>query len=351
MKTREVWDVMETATGSREQPLMMGITTAGSDRAGICYEQRTYTTKLLQGSAIDESYFGIIYTIDENDDWTNPATWAKANPNLGVSVYMDDLQRKCDKAREMPAAQNNFKTKHLDVWVSADSAWMNMLKWDACAELIDFDEFDGAETYLGLDLASRIDMAAMLSLWPKQINGQTHYYVKGNYWLPQQTIENSKNSQYAGWAESGLLTVTPGDTIDFDYIEDDIKEIDKRYQVKQIGYDPHQATQLSTRMIAEGLPMVEIRPSVLNFSEPMKELESMVLDKRIHHDGDPILTWMVSNVVCHYDKKDNIYPNKQRVDDKIDGVVALLMALGRAITEEIKGPSVYEKRGIIRLDQ
>ena len=144
---------------------------------------------------------------------------------------------------------------------------------------------------------------------------------------------------------------TPGDTIDFDYIEDDIKEIDKRYQVKQIGYDPHQATQLSTRMIAEGLPMVEIRPSVLNFSEPMKELESMVLDKRIHHDGDPILTWMVSNVVCHYDKKDNIYPNKQRADDKIDGVVALLMALGRAITEEIKGPSVYEKRGIIRLDQ
>ena len=351
MRTREVWDVCETATGSREQPLMFGITTAGSNRAGICYEQRDYVVKLLTGVSIDETYFGIIYTIDEGDEWTDPATWGKANPNLGISVNIDDLKRKADKARAMPAALNNFLTKHLNVWVNADVAWMNMEKYDNCFDQ-DFNiaDFAGADCYIGLDLATRIDIAALVKLFPREINGEQHYFIEGDYYLPEQTIINTGNAQYAGWAEAGLLTVTPGDTIDFDYIEEEIKAAADAYQVVEIPYDPHQATQLSTRMIAEGLPMVEMRPTVLNFSEPMKELESLVLQKRLHHNGDPILAWMVSNVVAHYDKKDNIYPNKERRENKIDGVVALIMALGRAIKAEIEGPSVYETRGIINLN-
>lgn len=348
MRTREVWDVVETATGSREQPLMFGITTAGSNRAGIAYEQRDYVVKILNGTAIDETYCGIIYTTDDGDDWTDSATWAKANPNLGVSVSLEDLKRKCDKAVAMPAAQNNFKTKHLNLWVNADVAWMNMQKWDACADTsYTVEDFAGQDCYIGLDLASRVDIAAKVKLFTRIINEKSHYFVFGTYYLPEQTIFEAKNDQYEGWAKQGLLTVTPGDTIDFSYIESDILEAAKSFNLIELPFDPHQATQLSTRMIAEGLPMVEMRANVLNFSEPMKELESLVLEGRLHHDGGPILTWMISNVVAHYDRKDNIYPNKERRENKIDGVVALIMALGRAIKAEISGPSVYEERGII----
>lgn len=348
MRSREVWDVIETATGSREQPLIIGITTAGSNRAGICYEQRDYVVKILNNVSIDESYFGLIYTIDENDDWTNPGVWEKANPNLGVSVNIDDLQRLCDKAKVMISAQNNFKTKRLNVWVNADSAWLNMIEWKKCSNINlnenDFQEFD---CWVGLDLASKIDLAALVRLYRKEIDGKYNYYLFGNYYLPQETIEQSKNDQYAGWAQSGLITVTPGNVIDYEYIEDDLIEITSTGNVQEIAFDPFQATQLSTRMISEGLPMVEMRPTVLNFSEPMKELESLILQGRFHHDGNNLFTWMISNVVAHLDKKDNIYPNKERPENKIDGPVALIMALGRAIKGDIEEPSVYEKRGII----
>lgn len=352
MRTREVWDVVETATGSREQPMIVAITTAGSNRAGICFEQREYTIKLLLKTAVDETYFGIIYTIDDDDDWTTPAAWEKANPNLGVSVYLDDLQRKCDKAVTMAGAQNNFKTKHLDVWVSADVAWMNMQAWDAMKdETLDENEFIGQECFNALDLASKKDIAANIKLFKKQIEGVTHYYVFGKYYLPEETIYTSPNDQYTGWMNEGLLTGTPGNVIDYEFIEADLLQAASDYQVVEYPYDPFQATQLSTRMLAEGLPMVEMRPTVLNFSEPMKELEALVLQKRIHHNGDPILTWMISNTVCHTDVKSNIYPRKanDREENKIDGVVALIMALGRAITVEIAGASVYESRGIITL--
>ena len=348
MRTREVWDVVETATGSREQPLIIGITTAGSNRAGICYEQRDYVAKILRRAVTDETYFGIIYTIDTDDDWTDPAMWAKANPNLGVSVFIDDLNRKCEKAKAMPAAQNNFKTKHLNIWVAADVAWMNMQKWELCEDkTLDLDQFEGQECYMGLDLASRIDIAAEIKLFSNQIDGKRHFYFFGRYYLPEETVYSARNDQYQGWMNSGHLTTTPGDTIDFEYIEDSLLETADRFNVLECAFDPHQATQLSTRMISLGLPMVPIRPNALNFSEPMKELESLTLQNRIHYNDDPIFTWMLSNVVAHYDKKDNIYPNKEREENKIDGPVALIMALNRAIKAEILGPSVYETRGIL----
>ncbi|MBT8046640.1 MAG: hypothetical protein KJN67_05705 [Pontiella sp.] len=349
MKTRAVWDVIETATGAREQPLLFAITTAGTNRAGICYELRDYTTKILKGTTIDSTFFGVIYTIDKDDDWTDPATWRKANPNYGVSVFPDDLQRLADKARAMPTAQNNYKTKRLNIWVNADSAWLNMLAYDSCKDEA-FPDLDGSDCYIGLDLASRIDIAAKVRLHPLEVDGKTHYFAKGKYYLPKKTVEESRNDSYEGWAEAGLLTVTPGDTIDYDFIETDILEDMERFNLIELPFDPYQATQLSTRMIAEGVPMVSVRPNVLNFSEPMKELESLILRGRFHHDGDPILAWMMSNVVAHLDKKDNIYPNKELPQNKIDGVICLIMALGRAINAEILGPSVYEERGIIQLN-
>ena len=311
-----------------------------------------YLVKILQKQAVDETFWGIIYTIDKEDTWHDESVWVKANPNLNVSVSLPDLQSKCEKAKVMPSAQNNFKTKHLNVWVNVDAAWMNMQEWESCAdESLTVDQFAGDACIVALDLASKIDIAARIQLFTKKIDGELHYYVFGKYYLPLETIRTKGNDMYSGWVEDGLLVATPGNIIDFDYIEEDLRSLSSDYQVDEVPYDPFQATQLSTRMMAEGFPMVEMRPTVLNFSEPMKELEALVLDKRIHHNGDKVLEWMMSNVVAHYDVKENIYPRKEvnNSANKIDGVVALIMALGRSITNAPPTKSVYEKRGVISL--
>lgn len=388
-KTREVYDVLEAAMGARSQPLLWVITTAGSNRAGVCYEVRTYGTKVLNntllqhpelservdgGSVVDETMFVAIYTIDDGDDWTDPQVWAKANPNLGVSVDAEDMERLCRKAQEMPSALPNFLTKRLNVWVNADSNWMDMRAWDRCGDQrLTFDQFYGEPCVGGLDLASKVDIASYMRLfWRDHGMGQClrcqgtgkeeeeacrrcdgtgktverHYYAFGKFYLPHDRIEATGNSQYAGWELEGRLITTPGNVIDFSRIEEDLISDVSLVEMQGVGFDPHQATQFSTRMMEEGIPMVEVRPTVLNFSEPMKELEALVLSGRFHHDGDPILSWMVSNVVCHRDHKGNIYPRKEREENKIDGVVALLMCLNLAMREEAVG-SIYETRGIM----
>lgn len=330
-KTRAVFDVIDSATGARDQSLLWMITTAGTDRTGICYEQRTHVTKILGGVVEDESFFGIIFTIDDGDDWADPACWPKANPNYGVSVLADDMESACRKALSMPSAVGNFLTKRLNVWVNADSAWMDMRAWDACANPdLRIEEFYGQRGYVSLDLASKVDIAAKIRLFPPSGDRQK-WAIFGTYYLPERAVENAHNSQYDGWRRSGWLTVTDGEVTDFDLIEDGVREDCALFDVAEVPFDPFQATQLSSHLLADNVPMVEMRPTVLNFSEPMKQLEALVLKGAIEHNGDPVLGWMISNVVCHRDQKDNIYPRKERPENKIDGVVAAIMALGRAI--------------------
>jgi phage terminase large subunit-like protein len=337
-KRRDVYDVLDTARGARDQSLLCSITTAGSDRAGICYEQRTYVVKVLERVFDDERYFGVVYTIDDDDDWTDPAVWPKANPNYGVSVLPDDFERSAREAMNKPSAQNNFLTKRLNVWVNADSAWMDMRAWDRCANpALRIDEFDGQDCIAAFDLASKVDIAAKIRLFKRG----KKYVAFGSYYLPEQAIEDGRNSQYSGWARMGRLTVTDGNVVDYERIENDLKEDAGRFALVEVPYDPFQAMQFSQRMMAEGINMVEMRATVLNFSEPMKELEKLVLEGNFEHDSDPVLAWMVSNVVCHRDQKDNIYPRKEREENKIDGVVALIMALGRAMAGQ-EHPDINE---------
>lgn len=346
-KTREVYDVIETSTGKRDQSLLWSITTAGSDRSGICYELRTYATKVLEGLTPDESLFAIIYTLDDGDDWTDEVSWRKANPNWGVSVMPEVIAQLAHKAMQMPAAQNNFKTKHLDVWVNADTAWMDMRAWDRCGDpTLDMADFEGEPSIFGLDLASKVDIAAKARLFWRTLDGVRHYYAFMQYYLPEQALVDGRNSQYFGWESEGRLRTTPGDVTDFDVIREEIVEESSRFEVKEIGFDPWQATQLATQLMAQGANMVEVRATVQNFSPAMKELDALVRSGRFHHDGDPVLAWMVSNVVCHMDAKENIYPRKERPENKIDGVVALLIALSRTLAEPIEGPSVYATRGL-----
>ena len=330
-KTRTVYDVVETGTGKRDNSLLWVITTAGSNRAGICYEVRTFVTKLLDGVVQDDSQFGIVYGLDDGDAWDTETALIKANPNWGISVRPEVLGPLQAKAMQLPSAINNFKTKHLNEWVNADTAWMDMRAWDACGNSsLDLDAFEGQPCWIGLDLASKTDIAALMLIFQHPEISDA-YVAFGKYYLPEDTVNRAGNSQYPGWMRTGRLTVTPGNVIDFSWIEADLLDMASRFGIQAVAFDPFQATQLSTRMLSEGLPMIEVRPTVLNFSEPMKTVEALVLQKKLIHDGDPVLAWMASNVVAHLDAKDNIYPRKERPENKIDGIVALIMAISRAI--------------------
>ena len=342
-KTRTVYDVVETATGKRDNSLLWVITTAGSDRAGICYEVRTGVTRMLDGVMEDERQFGIIHGLDEGDDWTHENALIKANPNWGVSIDADAVLSLQAKALQLPSAAAAFQTKHLNVWVSADSPWMDMRAWDACADTgLDLDAFEGQPCWIGLDLASKVDIAALVLVFRHGADG---FAVFCRHYLPEDAVQGATNSQYAGWARSGRLIETPGNVTDFDTIEADLRDIAARFAVQAVAFDPFQATQLSSHMLAEGMPMIEVRPTVLNFSEPMKALQALVLSNRLTHDGDPVLAWMASNVVARLDAKDNIYPRKERPENKIDAVVALIMALSRAMlgTPVTQGTSIYDE--------
>jgi len=346
-KTRAVYDVLDTATGARSQPLIIMITTAGSDRAGVCYEQRDYTVKVLERTVDDETWFGIIFTLDEGDAWHDPAVWRKANPNYGVSVLEDDMQAACRKALAMPSAQANFLTKRLNVWVNADSAWMDMQAWDRCANrALTIDQVKHLPCWIGLDLASKVDVAAKVYVF-RDIEAD-RYYLIPRFWLPERAVEQGRNSQYDGWKRAGHLQVTDGEVIDFDEIEESIAgdaggfpgDMQTLQDVRELPFDPWQATQMAGHLLEQGVPMVEYRQTVQNMSEPMKELEALVLQGKLEHDGNPVMTWMISNVVCHCDVKDNIYPRKERAENKIDGPVAAIMALGRATTGGDEAPDL-----------
>jgi phage terminase large subunit-like protein len=322
---RSVYDVLETATGSRQQPLMFNITTAGVDTSGICWDTRNYMVRILEGKVDDERFFGIIYTLDKNDNWQDEAVWLKANPNLGVSVYPDDLRSQAAKAAEVVGQQNAFLTKRMNVWVSSAVAWMNMRKWDTC-----IDEDMGQACYVGIDLASKIDVNSAAQVFSRQVEGEQHIYAFMRHWLPEAAVTEEPTGLYDGWVRSNHMRVTPGNIIDVDQIENDImEEIAGPFDLREVAVDPmHNSTQLSVHIAQAGIQTVDVRPTVLNFSEAMKWLEAFVKDERLHVNC-PVLTWMIGNVVVKEDYKDNIYPRKADVMKKIDGVIALLMAINR----------------------
>ena len=236
----------------------------------------------------------------------------------------------------------------MNQWVGAKQAWINMLFMQACRKRnLDLEQYKARQCFIGVDLASRNDIAAKVLLFPPQNTGEK-WSAFGQYYLPESILEEGGNDRYKAYHAEGWLTLTPGNIIDFEYIEDDLKEDRSKYEIKEVCYDPYQATQFSTRMSEEGFPMVEVGATVKNFSEPMKEVEAQILARNFIFQMDPVLTWMFGNVVAKLDKKDNIFPDKERPSQKIDGVVALIMAMNRAMAYK-NAVSVYEDRGILQL--
>lgn len=333
-KTRAVYDVVETSIGKRLNPILWVITTAGFDTAGICYEVRTMVREVLARTVEDETQFGIIYTIDEGDDWKTEAALIKANPNWGVSVMPKMVLPLQLKAITLASAANNFKTKHLDVWCQAGAAWMDMTEWHKGERVVDLDDFEGRSCVIGLDLGAKNDLTAKVYVFKTEgDDGRPRYQVFSRLYLPQTAIDKGTVSQYSGWADTGVIQVTGGAMTDLTRIEEELREDLSRFDVQAIAYDPWQATQLANDLSEDGAPMVEYRNTVQNVSEPMKWLEALVQDGRLDHDGNPAMTWMMGNVVAKVDAKDNIFPRKERYESKIDGPVALIYALAMYLSD------------------
>lgn len=333
-RNRNQVDSMETGMGARVQPMALKITTAGTDFGGPCYDEHREAERILNGAIEDDTKFVIIFAADPEVSWDSDEAMAQANPNLGISVSRRYLDQRRQKARNSPTKQATYKTKHLDHWVGAKAAWMNMLHLQRCLKksLVLDERYDGRECFVGIDLASKIDIAAMALMFPEGDRVDVFF----RYYLPEEAIRDERNERYVAWADMGLITETPGEIIDYGYIEEDLKSFCKRFDVGEVAYDPYQATQFSTRMSEEGITMVEVRPTVLSFSEPMKELEARIIDRRFSYN-DEVFTWMVGNVVAKLDKKDNIYPDKERPEQKIDGVIAALMAMNRLLANQQGG--------------
>lgn len=330
-KTRDVWDVLETATGARLQSLLFAITTAGFNKEGICYEQRDYAIKVLRGQVDDDTFFAIIFTLDTDDDPFDETVWQKANPGLGICKRWDDLRRLAKKAQEQVSARINFYTKHLNIWVTAESAWMDMLKWDKCEYLAPQHELKTYPMWVGVDLSNKIDICAAVKVWQAN-NGHVHADFK--FWLPEGRLERCSRQQaelYRKWADMDKLILTDGDVIDHGQIKEELQIWVTGESLKEIGFDPWSATQFSLALAEEGLPLVEVPQTVRNFSEAMKELEALVYGGRFHHSNHPVMNWMMSNVTVKPDKNDNIFPNKSTLEAKIDGPAALFTAMSRLL--------------------
>lgn len=335
-KTRAVYDVIDTARGAREQSLLWTITTAGTDRSGICYERRTHVTKILSGVIRDDRVFGIIYTIDDGDDPFSPASWAKANPNWGVSVMPDEMAAQARKAEAMPSAMSNFLTKRLNVWVSGESPWMDMRAWDRCANpaLRDLFPYHGVKAWIGLDLAQKKDFAAVCLVF--QVDGVWHVHTR--LYLNELAIQESGNAHLSGWARQGYVLVTDGDLTDFDVVADDLRDLCRDFDVQEIAFDPALSMYFAGKLIEEGLPLVEISQRAMFFTPPLIQVENLVLEQRLVHDANPVMAWMVSNLVVKVSKFNELrQPTKERPENKIDGPIAMLMALGRALQTDGDG--------------
>lgn len=363
--TRAVFDNLETAMGKRDQPLLFAITTAGDNQVGICYQVRADVLKILSGAVVDDTIFGIVYTIDrverakpldldaeevpdgtdiEGDDPYSIESAIKANPNYDVSVDPDHIKRMAAKAIRSPADRPRFLTKHLNIWINAYAALFDMEAWRRrCVDTtLKLKDFEGQASYSSADLASKTDLASRCRLfikpgeWFDPVDKQTKivpfYYPFCRHYVPRKVVEEGKHENYAAWELDGWLTVHEGDVTDFGMIEADIRQDAKVYPVLMHGYDPWQSHQMATSLLADGMPVFEVPQTVKVYSAPTKELMALILQGRVRSDGDPVLQWAMSNVVGRFDRKDNVLPQKQADEKKIDPAIAVLMALALALS-------------------
>lgn len=348
---RKLYDVLVKGSGdAREQPLYFLITTAGTDKNSICYELHTKAQDILSGRKIDHTFYPVVYGLDLEDDWHDEANWYKANPSLGHTIQIDRVREAYKEALQNPAEENVFRQLRLNTWVNSTVCWIPEHIFDKGNQPIDYDNLRGRECYGGLDLSSTSDITAFVLVFPPNRDDE-EYIVLPYFWLPEETLDlrvRRDHVPYDIWRQQDLINVTEGNVIHYDFIEKQIEELGKIYNIKEIGVDRWNATQMIQNLEYAGFTMVPFGQGMKDMSPPTKELYKLLLEGKIIHGGNPVLRWMAGNVVVETDAAENIKPTKAKSTEKIDGIVALIMALDRCVrNKNAKKGSVYDTRGLI----
>ena len=348
---RKLFDVMTKGSGdARMQPLYFLITTAGTDTQSICYETHQKAKDILEGRKIDPTFYPVIYGADESDDWTDPKIWKKANPSLGITVSIDKVKAACESAKQNPGEENSFRQLRLNQWVKQAVRWMPMHLWDKCAFVVNEDDLEGRVCYGGLDLSSTTDISAFVLVFPP-LDEDDKYYILPYFWIPEENMAQRVNRDhvpYDVWERQGKIETTEGNVIHYGYIEKFIERLGERFNIREIAYDRWGATQMVQDLEGMGFTVVPFGQGFKDMSPPSKELLKLVMEERIAHGGNPVMRWMMDNIYIRTDPAGNIKPDKSKSTEKIDGAVAAIMALDRAIRcgNDIS-ESVYDSRGLL----
>lgn len=348
---RKLFDVMTKGSGdARMQPLYFLITTAGTDTHSICYETHQKAKDIIEGRKIDATFYPVIYGADESDDWTDPKVWKKANPSLDITVGIDKVKAACESAKQNPGEENAFRQLRLNQWVKQAVRWMPMEKWDKCAFSVDEDKLEGRVCYGGLDLSSTTDITAFVLVFPP-LDEQDKYIILPYFWIPEDNLTlrvNRDHVPYDVWERQGYLQTTEGNVVHYGFIEQFIERLGERFNIREIAFDRWGAVQMVQNLEGMGFTVVPFGQGFKDMSPPTKELMKLVLEQKIAHGGHPVLRWNMDNIYIRTDPAGNIKADKEKSTEKIDGAVATIMALDRAIRcGNDHGASVYDERGIL----
>jgi len=349
---RKLFDVMTKGSGdARMQPLYFLITTAGTDTNSICYETHQKAKDILVGRKHDKTFYPVIYGADEADDWTSPEVWKKANPSLGITIGMDKVVAACESAKENPGEENSFRQLRLDQWVKQSIRWMPMTKWDACAFPVNEKDLEGRICFGGLDLSSTTDITAFVLVFPPEDKADK-YIILPYFWVPEETLDlrvRRDHVPYDIWQKQGFIQTTEGNVVHYGYIEQFIEKLGEKYNIKEIAFDRWGAVQMTQNLEGMGFTVVPFGQGYKDMSPPTKELMKLTLEQKLAHGGHPVLRWMMDNIFIRTDPAGNIKADKEKSTEKIDGAVATIMALDRALRNDGSGTSVYDGRGLLVL--
>lgn len=350
---RKLFDVMTKGSGdARTQPLYFLITTAGTDTNSICYETHQKAKDILEGRKVDPTFYPVIYGADENDDWTDPLTWKKANPSLGVTVPIEKVKMACESAKQNPGEENAFRQLRLNQWVKQAVRWMPMEKWDACSFVVNEEELEGRVCYGGLDLSSTTDLTAFVLVFPP-VDEDDKYVILPYFWLPEDTISfrvRRDHIPYDIWERQEKIGTTEGNVVHYAHIEKFIERLGEKFNIKEIAFDRWGAVQMVQNLEAMGFTVVPFGQGFKDMSPPTKELMKLTLEQKIAHGGHPVLRWNMDNIFIRTDPAGNIKADKEKSTEKIDGAIATIMALDRAIRcGNVNIESVYDNRGLLFL--
>ena len=348
---RKLFDVMTKGSGdARMQPLYFLITTAGTDTHSICYETHQKAKDIIEGRKIDPTFYPVIYGADESDDWTDPKVWKKANPSLDITVGIDKVKAACDSAKQNPGEENAFRQLRLNQWVKQAVRWMPMEKWDKCTFSVDEDELEGRVCYGGLDLSSTTDITSFVLVFPP-LDEEDKYIILPYFWIPEDNLTlrvNRDHVPYDVWERQGCLQTTEGNVVHYGFIEQFIERLGERFNIREIAFDRWGAVQMVQNLEGMGFTVVPFGQGFKDMSPPTKELMKLVLEQKIAHGGHPVLRWNMDNIYIRTDPAGNIKADKEKSTEKIDGAVATIMALDRAIRcGNDHGASVYDDRGLL----